>query len=85
MINVFLALLFLSLGAASALGVTVLSPSSQVVTRTSDFLSFTTAGSLAGLVGGAVVFGGTVIIGGVLAWVIYEEGLLLGCERGVAT
>lgn len=44
MINVFLALLFLSLGAASAaLGVTVLSPSSQVVTRTSDFLSLTTA------------------------------------------
>ncbi|RXW22297.1 hypothetical protein EST38_g3546 [Candolleomyces aberdarensis] len=73
-INVFLAFLFLCLGAASAaLGVTVLSPSTLLGIQTSGFLSPTTA-ALAGLVGGAVVFGGTVIIGGVLAWVIYEGG-----------
>ncbi|KAJ2918919.1 hypothetical protein MD484_g1562, partial [Candolleomyces efflorescens] len=81
LINVFLALLFLSLGAASAaLGVTVLSPSSEVVARTSEYLAPTTA-ALAGLVGGAVVFGGTVIIGGILAWVIYEGGKPVSLEE----
>lgn len=70
--NVLLALLFLSLGAAcAALGVTILTPSSPLAVN--PYLSPTTS-ALAGLVGGAVVFGGVIIVGGVLAWVIYEGG-----------
>ncbi|KAF6756605.1 hypothetical protein DFP72DRAFT_1066499 [Ephemerocybe angulata] len=72
-INVFLAILFLCLGAAcAALGVTILSP--DTIRPDAPVLLSVSTAALAGLVGGAVIFGGVIIIAGVLAFVIYEGG-----------